>query len=150
MMGTARRHAGAVIAAACLVVSCGDGDLFGPRLLAGIWLSAWPRPDDVPSVADTLILDGHGGGRINWQVVRPPVTPGGPPRWEWQAGTVRYRLDRGAVYLRPCIPASDTDGGCDTAAWPLLGHVRDDGMLYIGPSSLASSMAPLPWRRASR
>jgi hypothetical protein len=146
---SARSRLAAFVAATALVAACGH-DPFGPADIAGTWISAWPTTMAGITDPDTLILDSRGGGRIALRIWLDPVTPGGAPTQAWGAGDVQYRIQRDDVFLRWCVQVPGRDpAACPADGYALAGGLRRDGMLWIGPTSMVSSMAYLPWQRAA-
>jgi hypothetical protein len=126
-----------------LLAGCGDRDVFGPRLVAGTWITAQPPSEDIV-FPDTLVLDSRGAGRIHVQVHAESPQP------TWVASAVRHRMDAGTVLIQYCLRYGPYEGDCEPGVWQLRGRLAADGRLYIGPSSMASSVAPRPWARLRR
>ena len=150
MTMTARTRLLAFAAATMIVAACSH-DPFGPGDIAGTWISAWPTTATGIGNPDTLVLDSRGGGRIKARVWLDPEVPGGPVRQVWGAGPVEYQIQRDDVFLRWCLTIPEQPpAACSAEGYATAGVLRRDGMLWIGPTSLASSMSYLPWARLSR
>ena len=148
MMTLIRPLCVAMLAAVALGCGGGGSEILAPRELAGTWLSAWREPAFITGGPDTLVLDGHGGGRMARRLFIDATLPGETARMEWATGDVQYRVVGRSVYLRACLHAPTIEFICDPGSWPLVGRFGEDGMLWVGPTSLTSSMSALPWRRA--
>ena len=141
---TARLRASVVLL--CLVAGCGDDGL-SPRDVSGTWVFAGPRPTDFPSERDTLVIDGRGGGRI--ALLWTDNAPAGAPTSTWLRGEIRYRLRGDAILLAWCLPSAGNRIACEPD-FHSRGTVDGDGTLWIGPTSLASSVSAQPWTRFRR
>ena len=131
-----------------LASGCGSHDPLAPRDVAGVWLSAWPQTTQVVNVPDTLVIDSRGGGRIRARLWLEPLTPGGPPREDWAESPVRWAIRGDSVLFHWCVqvPAQPPQV-CPEGQWSRSGRFQEDGMLWIGPNSMVSSMSALPWKR---
>ena len=131
--------------ASCLsvIAGCGDGDMFAPRLVAGVWTSAQPSSAEV-FIPDTLVLDSRGGGRMHVQVYT------GPDQRTWVASSVRYRMHSPSILIQYCLRYGPYEGDCEPGVWQLRGRLAADDTMYIGPASPISSVGPRPWVRRSR
>lgn len=142
----------ALAAATALVASCSTAhDPLAPHDIAGTWISAWPSTTQLINNPDTLVLDSRGGGRIRARIWLDPLGPGGPPRQVWAAAPVEYEIRRDDVFVRWCLQAPEQPPvACTFDGFRMAGRFRRDGMLWIGPTDLASSLSALPWARLSR
>ena len=134
------------VAAFCLLAGCGDDGL-SPRDIAGTWVFAGPRPAEVPIGPDTLVIDRRGGGRIAQLWTDYP--PGGAPASTWLRGEIRYRLRDDGILLTWCLEKPGYSVDC-APGYHSRGSLDRDGMLWIGPTSLASSVSAQPWKRIGR
>lgn len=132
-----------------LVAGCNGHDPLAPRDIAGVWLSAWPQTTQITNVPDTLVLDSRGGGRIRARRWLDPLTPGGAPREVWAEGPVRWEIRGDSALFGWCMQVpGEPPPSCPDGQWALSGRMhRDDGMLWIGPTSPVSSLSALPWKR---
>lgn len=141
----------ALAAAISLVVACSGRDPLAPSDVSGLWLSAWPQTTQITNAPDTLVLDGRGGGGIRSRVWLDPIQEGQPPRELWASSSVTWQIQRDDVFFRWCLQVPGEPAvRCPDGPPQLAGRLRADGMLWIGPTSMASSMSALPWRRAAR
>ena len=147
---TPRSRLLAIVAATALVAACDRHDPLGPEDISGTWVQGSPRDVRLPE-PETLVINKRGGGRIKTHRWLDPLTPGGEYRPVWASGPVEYEIGRDDVFLRWCVqvpeqpPVSCTFDGYGTA-----GSLRKDGTLWIGPTSMVSSLAWMPWDRVSR
>lgn len=132
-----------------LVAACEGDDPLAPRDIAGVWLSARPQTTQVVNVPDTLALYSRGDGRIKARTWLDPLTPGGPYREAWMSSPVRWVIRGDSVLFSWCLQVPGQPPlACPEGQWQMSGRIhRDDGMLWIGPTSLVSSLSALPWRR---
>jgi hypothetical protein len=141
-----RARLSATVVAFCLLAGCGDDGL-SPRDVAGAWVFAGPRPTEWPSEPDTLVIDGRGGGRIAQLWTDFP--PGGTPTFTWLRGEIRYRLRGEEILLTWCLERPGYAVDC-APGYHSKGTLDRDGALWIGPTSLASSLSAQPWTRVGR
>ena len=146
-----RRHLrlAALASGLALVAACNGNDPLAPRDITGTWLSAWPQTTQITNVPDTLVVESRGGGRIRARRWLDPLTPGAPPREVWAEGPVRWEIRGDSVLFSWCLQVpGEAPQSCPDGQWTLSGRMhRDDGMLWIGPNSMVSSMSALPWKR---
>ena len=133
------------VAVLALLVGCDSDDAVGPQDFTGTWLPAGRHGSFGREGPDTLVLDVRGGGRVAFQV--QTSNPDGTWATGWASSPVRYRLSGRDVLLRWCAETSTAVAGC-ADEWGWRGRFGRDGLLWIGPTSPASSMSAQPWRRA--
>ena len=148
---TPRARLLAFVAATALVAACDNApDPLAPGDIAGTWISAWPSTTQLINNPDTLVLDGRGGGRIRARMWLESPTPGGPPRQVWGAAPVEYEIRRDDVFVRWCLQTPERPPEtCTVDGFRMAGRLQRDGMLWIGPTDMSSSLSPLPWARLS-
>ena len=134
------------VVAGLLIAGCGDDGL-SPRDVAGTWVFAGPRPTELPSEPDTLVIDGRGGGRIAQRWTDFP--PGGAPTSTWLRGEISYRLRGDGILLTWCLERPGSSVDC-VPGYHSRGTLDRDGALWIGPTALASSLSAQPWTRSGR
>lgn len=136
---------------ATTVAACNGRDPLAPGDIAGTWISAWPTTTHLINIPDTLVFDGRGGGMMRALRWLEPEATGIPLQQVWVAGPVEYEIRRDDVFVRWCLQIPGKPPvTCTFDGFRMAGRLRRDGMLWIGPTDLASSLAATPWMRLSR